>query len=700
MRESMMGRKVLMGGGCCNTITRRMVLMLFRMKPSHTNIAQIVIRRKSGHFDHSNLIFGDHQIRAFSSTMASSEYPNLSSLDNQHDKSKIENSHDNTNKGEGARSVNIIEKLLASKNQQELNNNLLILCNQSDISEERLTAVLNQNNIIQKFGPSSLLILMQFYAKKGNAPKVKELFQLITNPDDEMKKTLIHLLALAGSSLKSKSTTQGALHPKTASNLMKSIPSNLQVAHKRSISELKEVEDALKKKKDCVSYTHSVVIDAMALRGNMSQAEKYFQDIQHVNTEVLNSMMDGWIRMLKISESKDGAPLSLVKERVKYYFNLFDLYKVDRNSRTYTYLVKCQFLELQNDGKFETVDSIVESIERMVSKDRIVPDAYFMSTFISRLATISPPARAKIRKLYYAYKHNLSKTPQSDTTKLSLLQILADAKCIPEALSLFEKVKNNSSSPQRPQYYDTMIEMFLESGDFEPAFVLFEEMARKKIPRSENTYLPLISHFSKLSDHKAVTKFYDSMVREGIKPNEEILGHAITSLMYTKSKEEALKIVQHADSENKITSTNCALFIRAYGYLGELEKAENVFNKFKDTKELRVYNEMLYTYVWLLCVEDAITLYLNFPMRGDIFTHETLIEGLGMVREYDAILEIHKIMLQLDIVPSYKYYEQLVTILTKEPPSENVKQFLHNLPSEMARFKIENFEQLLLNILF
>ncbi|KAG2377590.1 hypothetical protein C9374_009106 [Naegleria lovaniensis] len=646
--------------------------------------------------------FNNQHCRAFSSkittseqTVSSSKSP-ATSLDSEKEYSKIGNSNDN-NKG-GARSVNIIEKLLTSQNQQELNNNLLTICNQSDITEERLTAVLYQNNIIQKFGPSSLLILMQFYAKKGNAPKVKELFQLIANPDDDMKKSLVHLLALAGSSLKSKSTTQGSLNPKTATNLMKSIPSNLQIAHKRSISELKEVEDALKKKKDCVSYTHSVVIDAMALRGSMTQAEKYFQDIQHVNTEVLNSMMDGWIRMLKTSDTQDGAQLRLVKERVQYYFNLFDIYKVNRDSRTYVYLLKCQFLELQVEGKAETMNSIHESIERMVKTDRIVPDSYFISTFIARLSTI--PAKAKIKKLYYIYKNFLGKATQSDTSKLSLLQILAGAKCIPEALSLFEQVKNNSSSPQRTQYYDTMITMFIESSDFEPAFVLFEEMVRKKIPRSENTYLSLISHFSKLSDHKTVTKFYDAMVKEGIKPNEEILGHVITSLMYTKSKEEALKIVQLAEQENKITSSNCTSFIRAYGYLGALERAESVFKMFKDTKQLRVYNEMLYTYVWLLCVEDAITLYLNFPMKGDIFTYETLIEALGMVREYDAILDTHQIMLQLNIIPSYKYYDQLISILTKETPSESVKQFLGTLPTEMSRFKIENVEQLILKILF
>ncbi|KAG2370664.1 hypothetical protein C9374_014680, partial [Naegleria lovaniensis] len=80
--------------------------------------------------------------------------------------------------------------------------------------------------------------------------------------------------------------------------------------------------------------------------------------------------------------------------------------------------------------------------------------------------------------------------------------------------------------------------------------------------------------------------------------------------------------------------------------------------------------------------------------------YETLIEALGMVREYDAILDTHQIMLQLNIIPSYKYYDQLISILTKETPSESVKQFLGTLPTEMSRFKIENVEQLILKILF
>ncbi|EFC44948.1 predicted protein [Naegleria gruberi] len=601
----------------------------------------------------------------------------------------------------------LVEALITfESSRKSVNDNLSILCNQSDITEERLTSILNQK-IIEKLDPSTIFTMMQFYAKKGNAPKVKELYRHIKNPNEESKKQLVKLLALAGSRLKTK-TNPESITPKVAKNLMKTMPSNINVAHKRSISELKEVEDALKKKKDSVSYTHSVVIEAFSIRGNMKQAETYFENIQHVNTEVLNSMIDGWIRTLTKSdksliegqsENTSEESFNFVKGRVNYYFDLFDLYKIKRDVRTYAYFLRFKFIEaLFVDPKDPDVNSIVDLIESMISKDKISPDNYFVSTFLARLNTIH--SKAKVKKLYSTYKKHLLKVKVTNANNLAILTTLANSKCIPEALSLFEHLKKSLPTNEKTTAYEIMISMFLESDD-EAAIVLIDDMIQKKVPRSSKTYYSVLNYFSQQGNHKAVSKYFQLLQVEGVSLTPEILKVSLKSLALTRSKKQVMDILKRAETENYLTEESCSSFIGTYGLLEELEEAERVFNLFKDTNMLDIYNEMLCTYVNHSCVGDAITLYLDYPMKGDIFTYETLVGALGISKEYSAILQIHKIMIKLGIRPTFKYYDQLIDILTKEPVTDpEVKSFLQSLPDEMSQFNIGQIEQLIMRLLF
>jgi len=594
---------------------------------------------------------------------------------------------------------NLIEKLINAADPKELNTSLSLLCNNDDISEERLTAILH-TSIIEQMDASSVKILMDFYARKGNTPKVKELFQYIKNPDEEMKTYLTQMLAVAGSALKSKSV-HVSLPQRAMSKLVKTMPSNLQIANKRSISELKELEDTLKRKKDSLSYTHGVVIEAFAIRGNMDQAESYFSNIQHVNTDVINSMIDGWIRALNVDRTdmtKFKDDYQFTKKKVDYYFDLFDLYKVDKDARTFAYLLKFKFMELLMQTKDADVTPIIDLIERMIHKEKIKPDSYFVSTFIARLKFVQ--SKQKLLKLYNIYKKYLNRTSQTDSSNLALLSALTEFKCIPESLSLFEQFKTSLGSAYLSTAYNLMIKLFLHE-DTEAAVLVFDEMMEKKIQRTETTYYHLISRFYELGDQKSVTKYFDLMTADHISPSEQILGFSITSLAATKNKNEVLQVLRQAKRDNKITANNCAEFIRAFGTIGKLGEAEKLFEEYKDTNNLKVYNEMLFSYVWLLCIEDAIALYLDFPMKGDIYTYETLVEALGIVREYDAVIEIHKIMIKLGITPTYRYYELLINILLKEKPTESVKSFLQTLPDEMSKnSQLQNVEQLIMKILF
>ncbi|KAL9650854.1 hypothetical protein ABK040_016795 [Willaertia magna] len=563
----------------------------------------------------------------------------------------------------------------------QLNEQLKQLCFHQQQSEDQILKFINQNfpEYNKNNLPSSTIhILTKYFASKRNVNKIKELLKNSNNFSEEIFKKQI-----------------------LKNNL------NLTITNK---SPLSEIETFIVKNHydDYIAYTHSIVIEAFIIRGNMKQAELYFEGIKYFNADVLNVMIDGWLR------NYDKNSFDILKEKINYYFKLFDLFKIYRNITTYRYYLKFKYLEME---KINNILPIQQTLEMMIKKDKIQPDSLFISIFTSKIMKIKNN-NLLIKKLYILFKKYLMNNKNiTELQYLSILSSLTINNCIHESIELFDIIKNlfNQNTLQKDTLqnkqdnlklaYHLMIKMFILANDEEATFVLYQEMLQKKIKR--NYYL-IISTYFHMKNYKKVIQYYhhrlkDNSIKEDENIHYEIIGYLIESYGELKQKERVLETVRKAKEENLLNDKNCIRFIKALGKVDEMNEAEEIFKLFSNnnnSSSLDIYNVMLHTYCCGLYIEKALTFYLSYPMKGNLETYEILLNALTIVKEYNAIMDNHRIMINLNILPTHSYYTKLIDVLLQDKQNEKTRTFLQQLPKELERLEIENADKLLIKLLF
>jgi len=224
---------------------------------------------------------------------------------------------------------------------------------------------------------------------------------------------------------------------------------------------------------------------------------------------------------------------------------------------------------------------------------------------------------------------------------------------------------------------NTIIDIMIESGNFDLAWKYFDEMEKSyEIEPDIYTYSTLLKSIKNYEpDQKNIERAFEILKivklskTKGIKP-DEILYNCIldTCVKYNKMEQAQAVYNDMKDATIQPSKITYAIMIRGYGNDYNLEKAFEIFNEMKEKKVQP--NEIIYGCLLNACVksskiEKACELYdeiQNFSgISMNVVHYSTLIKGYTKIKSFQKAVEIYNKMLNdASVTPNIITYNAIL----------------------------------------
>ncbi|CAJ0762582.1 13295_t:CDS:2 [Entrophospora sp. SA101] len=169
-----------------------------------------------------------------------------------------------------------------------------------------------------------------------------------------------------------------------------------------------------------------------------------------------------------------------------------------------------------------------------------------------------------------------------------------------KALVFYHKSQQRNLEPNS-HTYKILIDLYatIEPYDMKSALDILEDMKKKGITPQATHYASLIYAYGCCQKdlNSALDVFHSLKSSYNIIPNGEVFKALLEALVNNEKIEEAEKYYDEISKENIKSTSIDNLFIKSYGELGQLEKAEKIFNSMGDfSKDPSTYGEMIKVY--------------------------------------------------------------------------------------------------------
>ncbi|CAJ0766552.1 22671_t:CDS:1, partial [Entrophospora sp. SA101] len=173
-----------------------------------------------------------------------------------------------------------------------------------------------------------------------------------------------------------------------------------------------------------------------------------------------------------------------------------------------------------------------------------------------------------------------------------------------KALVFYHKSQQRNLEPNS-HTYKILIDLYatIEPYDMKSALDILEDMKKKGITPQATHYASLIYAYGCCQKdlNSALDVFHSLKSSYNIIPNGEVFKALLEALVNNEKIEEAEKYYDEISKENIKSTSIDNLFIKSYGELGQLEKAEKIFNSMGDfSKDPSTYGEMIKLIVWFI----------------------------------------------------------------------------------------------------
>lgn len=238
---------------------------------------------------------------------------------------------------------------------------------------------------------------------------------------------------------------------------------------------------------------------------------------------------------------------------------------------------------------------------------------------------------------------------------------------------------------------NTIIDIMIESGNFDLAWKYFDEMENVYAVEPDiYTYSTLLKSIKNYEpDQKNIERAFEILKivklskTKGIKP-DEILYNCIldTCVKYAKMEQAEVVFDDMKDAMINPSKITYAIMIRGYGNDYNLSKAFQIFNEMKD-KSVQP-NEIIYGCLLNACVkcskiEKACELYEEIKntqsISMNIVLYSTLIKGYTKTKDFQKAFEIHnKMRNDSSITPNIVSYNAILDCCVECGDIDKMKQ--------------------------
>lgn len=243
---------------------------------------------------------------------------------------------------------------------------------------------------------------------------------------------------------------------------------------------------------------------------------------------------------------------------------------------------------------------------------------------------------------------------------------------------------------------NTIIDIMIESGNFDLAWKYFDEMEKVyEIEPDIYTYSTLLKSIKNYEpDSKNIERAFEILKivklskTKGIKP-DEILYNCIldTCVKYNKMEQAQAVFIDMKDAGINPSKITYAIMIRGYGNDFNLEKAFEIFEEMKQ-KNVQP-NEIIYGCLLNACVrcckiEKACEIYdeiQNFSgISMNVVLYSTLIKGYTKIKNFDKAFEIYNKMLNdKAVVPNIITYNAILDCCVECADIEMMKRLYEEI---------------------
>ncbi|KAL5220240.1 hypothetical protein ABZP36_024953 [Zizania latifolia] len=281
--------------------------------------------------------------------------------------------------------------------------------------------------------------------------------------------------------------------------------------------------------------------------------------------------------------------------------------------------------------------------------------------------------------------------------QLLLLYKKVDKKKIGDVLTMMEKENLKPSLFT----YNLLVDIKGAVGDIEGMEKVIDKMQEDGIEPDLMTQATIAKHYIFAGHREKAEKILVQMEGDGIKENRAACKFVLPLYAFLGKNAEAGRIWKVCEA-NGARSDECMSAIEAFGKLGDVEKAEEIFeNMFKSWKKpsSKHYNAMLRAYARKNLFDKGKELAKRMSDDGcriGPFTLDSLVKlhvDAGEVEKADSML--HKLARSNKFKPMYSTYLALLDSYSKKGDIHNAEKVFSNLQQMGYSGKIVHYHALL-----
>ncbi|KAF8029351.1 hypothetical protein BT93_E1905 [Corymbia citriodora subsp. variegata] len=294
---------------------------------------------------------------------------------------------------------------------------------------------------------------------------------------------------------------------------------------------------------------------------------------------------------------------------------------------------------------------------------------------------------------------------------IALIQHYGKVHLVDKAVQLFQKM-TSFNCPRSLQSFNTILNVlvendklldagWLEKGEWETAYQLFDEMLEKKVQPTVVTYNSLMGFLCMKGDIERAMGLLEDMTHKGKYPNASKYALLMEGLCLLGNYEEAKKLMFDMEYRGcKPATINFGVLMSDLGKRGETDKAKELLKEMKRRKckpDVVSYN-ILVNY---LCKEgklaEAYKLLVEMQIEGqkpNAAMYRMMLDSFCKVEDFGGGLKVINAMLASKHFPMADTYCRLVEGLLRDGNIDDACFVGEEMEKRKIRFELESWEVL------